>query len=100
MRRAVYEVVGLGLVLGGLYFFVESVRFFTARDYVAGVLEIFVGLAVTRAGLELVKLGLLLVPGPTASTARGLVADALPPVVGPATPPPLTNRARDAAELP
>ncbi len=64
MRRAAYEVVGLGLVLAGLYFFWESVAFFTSRDYVAGVLEIFVGLAVTRAGLELVKLGILLVPQP------------------------------------
>ncbi len=75
MRRAAYEVVGLGLVLAGLYFFVESVTFFTAKDYVAGVLEIFVGLAVTRAGLELVKLGLLLVPGPPGTRSPEAAAE-------------------------
>jgi hypothetical protein len=53
------ELLGLGLVAGSAFFYLQSVRFFGEGDHVAGILQIFVGLATTRAGLELVKLGLI-----------------------------------------
>ena len=59
MRRILYEVVGIALVLGSVGFFYYSVRFLADRDYIAGILEIFVGFGLVRAGLELTKLALL-----------------------------------------
>jgi hypothetical protein len=53
------ELLGLGLVAGSAFFYLQSVRFFGEGDHVAGILQIFVGLATTRSGLELVKLGLI-----------------------------------------
>lgn len=59
MRRTVYEIFGILMVLTSIVFFLYSVRFLTERDYIAGVLQIFVGFALIRAGLELSKLALL-----------------------------------------
>lgn len=59
MRRLIYEVVGVLMVLASILFFLHSVRFLADRDYIAGILEIFVGFALIRAGLELTKLSLL-----------------------------------------
>lgn len=59
MRRLVFELLGLLLVLASVAFFLVSVRFLSERDYIAGILEIFVGFALVRAGLELTKLSLL-----------------------------------------
>ncbi len=59
MRRLIFEILGVLLVLGSVGFFFASVRFLADRDYIAGILEIFVGFALVRAGLELVKLGAL-----------------------------------------
>lgn len=58
-KRILLEGLGTILVLCSLYFFYVSVRFLTEKDYVAGVLEIFVGLAVIRAGIELQKLAVV-----------------------------------------
>jgi hypothetical protein len=58
MRRFAYDVIGLLLLGGSVFFYFQSVKFFGDRDYVAGILEIFVGMALTRAGLEVMKLGL------------------------------------------
>jgi hypothetical protein len=55
----VYEILGLLLVATSTVFFYYSVEFFAGRDYIAGVLEIFVGFALIRAGLDLTKLALL-----------------------------------------
>lgn len=59
MRRVIFEVLGILLVLASVLFFFESVRFLSDRDYIAAILEIFVGFALVRAGLELTKLSLL-----------------------------------------
>ena len=58
-RRVVYEVAGIVLVLTSIAFFWASVRFLTERDYIAAILEIFVGFALVRAGLELTKIALI-----------------------------------------
>jgi len=58
-RRVVYEVTGIVLVLTSIAFFWASVRFLTERDYIAAILEIFVGFALVRAGLELTKIALI-----------------------------------------
>ena len=59
MRRALYEILGLILVLASVGFFYFSVQFLGDRDYVAGLLQIFVGFGLIRGGLELTKLALL-----------------------------------------
>jgi len=51
--------MGLLLVLASVVFFLYSARFLGERDYVSGILQIFVGFALIRAGLELTKLSLL-----------------------------------------
>ena len=59
MRRGLYEILGLLLVLGSVVFFYYSVTFLADKDYIAAILQIFVGFALVRAGLELTKLSLL-----------------------------------------
>lgn len=59
MRRALYEILGLTAVIASTGFFYYSTRFLAERDYVAGLLQIFVGFGLIRAGLELTKLSLL-----------------------------------------
>jgi hypothetical protein len=59
LRRALYEMFGLLLVIASVVFFYFSVKFLGERDYIAGLLQIFVGFALIRAGLELTKLGIL-----------------------------------------
>jgi hypothetical protein len=46
------------LLLGGVGFFYECVRMLAARDYVAGILVMFVGFAVMRGGSDLARLAL------------------------------------------
>lgn len=58
MRRAFYEGLGVVLVLASIVFFLYAVRFLGDRDYIAAILQIFVGFALIRAGLELTKLSL------------------------------------------
>jgi hypothetical protein len=58
-RRVLYEVVGIVLVLVSIAFFWTSVSFLSERDYIAAILEIFVGFALVRAGLELTKIALI-----------------------------------------
>ncbi len=58
MRRALYEGLGVLLVLASIVFFLYAVRFLGDRDYIAAILEIFVGFALIRAGLEMTKLAL------------------------------------------
>lgn len=59
MRRLFYEGLGVLLVLASILFFVYAHRFLAERDYIAAILQIFVGFALIRAGLELTKLGLI-----------------------------------------
>lgn len=59
MPRGIYELVGMLMVLASIVFFFYSVQFLSDRDYIGGILQIFVGFALIRAGLELTKIGLL-----------------------------------------
>ena len=59
MRRIAYESLGILMVLSSLIFFFFSVEYLGERDYIAGILLIFVGFSLVRAGLELTKLSLL-----------------------------------------
>ncbi len=59
MRRIVYEILGIVMVFLSLVFFYFSIQFMAERDYIAGILQIFVGFSLIRAGLELTKLSLL-----------------------------------------
>ena len=64
MRRTLLEILGVLLVLSSIAFFFVSVRFLTDRDYIAAILQIFVGFALVRAGLELTKIAMLSEPDP------------------------------------
>jgi hypothetical protein len=59
MPKRLYEILGILLVLCSVGFFVVSVRFLADRDYIAAILEIFVGFALIRAGLEMTKLAFI-----------------------------------------
>ena len=59
MRRYAYDFIGFILLALSVFFYYQSVHFFAERDYVAGILEIFVGMALSRAGLEVMKLALI-----------------------------------------
>ena len=56
MKGAHLDVLGAVLVLGSLYFFHHAVRSLAGKDYIAAIIEIFVGLAIIRSGIELSKL--------------------------------------------
>ncbi|MFT7621957.1 MAG: hypothetical protein ACI9WU_001122 [Myxococcota bacterium] len=59
MKRTIFDLTGLILVLASIAFFFYSVRFLAEREYIGGILQIFVGFSLIRAGLELSRLGLL-----------------------------------------
>ena len=59
MRRIIYEFLGIFMVFLSLVFFYFSIQFMAERDYIAGILQVFIGFSLTRAGLELTKLSLL-----------------------------------------
>ena len=59
MRHLVYELLGLGLIIGGVVFFYLSVEFLAEKDYIAGFLVIGLGFGVLRTGVELSKLAVL-----------------------------------------
>ncbi len=52
-RKAIALVLGVLLCAASLYFFHESIQFLLAEDYVSGLLVVFVGLALVRAGVHL-----------------------------------------------
>jgi hypothetical protein len=59
MRRRVYEILGVFMVLLSIAFFYYSVQFLGERDYIAAILQIFVGFAMVRSGIELTRLAIL-----------------------------------------
>lgn len=48
--------LGALVALASLYFFYRGTGFLAAQDYVAALLTIFVGFALVKAGVELVRL--------------------------------------------
>ena len=59
MRKKTLEISGLLLIAAAVVFFYLSVDLLSAGDHFAGLLEIFVGFSLIRAGLELTKLSIL-----------------------------------------
>ena len=57
MRRGAAGVC-VALLVARLFFFYECVLFLARRDYVAGILAMFVGFAVMRGGSEMARLAL------------------------------------------
>ena len=55
VRRTVPQALGSVLVLGSLVVFYETVVCLERRDYVAAILLMFMGFAVIRAGVELLR---------------------------------------------
>ena len=59
MRRLLYEVLAIALLLGSLVFFREALRFLAERDYAASTLVLVMGACVIAAGRALARLALL-----------------------------------------
>jgi len=54
-----YEILGILLVCGSAVFFWVSIGFLSEKDYIAGILQIFIGFALIRSGLEMTKIALV-----------------------------------------
>jgi hypothetical protein len=70
MRATIYEILGLGFLLGSAAFFWRTVEFLAQRDYAAGVIALVVGFLVSRAGVEISKLALVIRREDSAPTNR------------------------------
>ena len=55
MRRTLPQTLGSVLVIGSLAVFYQTVVTLERRDYVAAILLMFMGFAVIRAGVELLR---------------------------------------------
>ena len=60
MRSALIWIMAFALMIGGLWFFYLSSEFLRDRDYLGGILHVFVGLAMTRSSVELARLAVAL----------------------------------------
>ena len=58
VRRALFEILAVLLILGSLLFFRECVDYLARRDYVASIILLAVGLSVITVGKELARLAL------------------------------------------
>ncbi len=58
MRAMLYEVVGLGFLVGSGYFFFRATEFLASADYVAGLLGLLIAFLVVRAGVDISRLAL------------------------------------------
>ena len=59
MRRYLFEILALLLVVGGLVFFWECVTYLAKRDYIAALVLAGIGFAVLTVGKELARLALV-----------------------------------------
>jgi len=59
MRRYLFEILAILLIGGSLVFFWECVSKLAARDYVAALILMGIGLAVLSVGKELARLALV-----------------------------------------
>ena len=60
MRATVYEILGLGMLLGSGLFFYRCIGFLARENYLAGLVSLAIGVIVIRTGVELSKLALLI----------------------------------------
>lgn len=59
MRKHLFEVLAVLLLLGGLVFFGECVRHLGHRDYLGALLLAVIGVSVLNVGAELARLALI-----------------------------------------
>ncbi len=59
MRRYFFEILAVTLIAGSLFFFKECLDYLARRDYVAAVLVMLIGVAVTSVGKEMARLALV-----------------------------------------
>ena len=55
MRRILFEVLSVALIIASLFFFYWGLQFLAKPDYVAGVLASVIGIVVIRAATQLVR---------------------------------------------
>lgn len=56
LRARIYDVLGVGFIVGSGYFFYRTVEFLARADYVAGLLTLIVAFLVVRAGVDVARL--------------------------------------------
>lgn len=56
MRALIYDVLGVGFIVGSAYFFYRAVEFLARADYVAGLMTLVVAFLVVRAGVDISRL--------------------------------------------
>ena len=56
MQARVYDLLGVGFLLGSGYFFYRTVEFLAGSDYVAGFMALVVAFLVVRAGVDISRL--------------------------------------------
>lgn len=59
VRRYFFEILTLALLIGGLFFFKETLDYLAHRDYVAALLVTVIGVAVISVGKEMARLALV-----------------------------------------
>lgn len=59
MRRYFFEVLAVLLLGGSLVFFVKCIKYLTARNYVASIILMLIGVAVISVGKEMARLALI-----------------------------------------
>ena len=59
IRRHFFEILTLALLIGGLFFFKETLDYLARRDYVAALLVMIIGVAVISVGKEMARLALV-----------------------------------------
>lgn len=58
MWAQIYEILGLGFLIGSAYFFYRAVEFLARPDYVAGMMALLIAFFVVRAGVDISRLAL------------------------------------------
>lgn len=60
MKSVFLLLLAAALLAASVFFFYQSGELLTAREYLAGLLHIFVGFATIRAGSELARLSVVM----------------------------------------
>ena len=58
MRGRVYDIIGLGFVVGSAFFFYQCVSFLPRADYVAALIALAAAFIVVRVGVEMTRLSI------------------------------------------
>ncbi len=60
MKGLLFIMVSLALLVASIFFFHQSGTLLTERNYLAGLLHIFVGFATIRGGIEFARLAVVM----------------------------------------